>query len=149
VSETSSIASISKKKMKKRCNKTGFPTPKKKKKIEDTKEGGQPTKKRDRSPPSKKKAKNKSPTANVKKVAKKVKLDKFITKKSPKSSSPKHSIFRPTTSDLGRRSTTLKSKNYSELESDTESLFEAKVPYRSPHINVLKQKPPVKSKKRK
>ena len=36
---------------------------------------------------------------------------------------------------------------FSELESDTESLFESKVPYRSPHIRALKLKPaPSKSK---
>ncbi len=30
---------------------------------------------------------------------------------------------------------------FSEIESDTESLFESKVPYRSPHMKLLKQKP--------
>merc|ERR1712080_808684 len=54
-----------------------------------------------------------------KKVPKQLKMDRFITKKTIKKAegSPKNS-------SSSRRSTTLKAKNYSELESDTESLFE-------------------------
>ena len=65
------------------------------------------------------------------KVKKKVKINKTVKSRSS-SESPKQSVR----AGLVKRSTTLKSKNYSELESDTESLLEAKVPYRSPHMKA-------------
>merc|ERR1712059_162446 len=56
-----------------------------------------------------------------KKVSKQVKMDLFITRKSIKRTSSSNSSNSAAGS---RRSAALKAKNYSEIESDTESLFE-------------------------
>jgi len=72
----------------------------------------------------------KQPSASKDKIKKKLGLKKRMRSSSE---SPKQSVRGGTS----KRSTTLKSKNYSELESDSESLLEAKVPYRSPHIKAI------------
>jgi len=126
------------KKKKRKMNLTGFPSPKKKK----------PSPKKEASTPSPgekhtvkinlKSPKSASKTASSpekstkpdietvkKKVPKQIKLDRFITKTSKSKSIPPEST-KPGT-DISRRSATLKTKNYSELESDTESLLEMPV----------------------
>jgi len=138
ISVTSTSSSISRIKGKKKMNKTGFPLVKKKKKKVITNESESVEEKHKSSPTS--------PRPSIKKEEKTVKrkqlkMDKFISRKKKKNA---ESPTRPSGSrdpDLSRRSTTL-TKNYSELESDTESVFESKVPYRSPHMRALKTKPP-------
>jgi len=142
-SVSSSVSETSRKKIKKKQNKTGFPAVKKKK---------APVIKPDSATPEKKNAAE--PKAGVKspksvKKSRQLKMDKFITKKSGKKSiSPKPSTSRHAASDLGRRSAAT-SKNYSEIESDTESLFESKIPYRSPHMRMFKKSSPQKPKLKK
>jgi len=147
VSESSTSSSVARKKLKKKLNKTGFPSQKKKNKLAVKTE--QVLKKKKPKEDLKKKADSshspRSPATTsrpkLSKSSKKVKLDKFMTKSKNSKCSKLSTVQRAPASHLGRRSTTLKSKNYSELESDTESLFEAKVPYRSPHIkSLMKQK---------
>eukprot|EP00092_Neocalanus_flemingeri_P026768 GFUD01029020.1.p1 GENE.GFUD01029020.1~~GFUD01029020.1.p1 ORF type:complete len:1351 (-),score=455.67 GFUD01029020.1:27-4079(-) len=165
VESFSSNSSGSKKRRK--TNKTGFPSPKKKKKPMDNSKNAsnqkspqsssnqsKPTKsksdstKPDVKSPGKSGSKLEKPKLNAekskqssaetkitpkKKVSKQIKMDRFITKKSvkkaPTSTTDKS---KPTTSSspvvplvASRRSAALKAKNYSELESDTESLLES------------------------
>jgi len=127
-------------------NRTGFPSPKKKKlglKKDEVFTLGSPKAKFDKSSvknclkspkgnamsstvsPSK----STSDTQPTKKKSKQVKLDRFITKtnksktnQSEASSNKSNESVAP--ADSSKRSATLKTKNYSELESDTESLLE-------------------------
>merc|ERR1711970_199166 len=64
-------------------------------------------------------------SSSKKKAHKQLKLDRFITKQKPKSSHSEHGSDDETANS--RRSATMKAKNYSELESDTESLLEVSV----------------------
>jgi len=126
-------------KFKKKLPKTDIPSAKKKSIVkrrsdEAKNDNAEKPKSSEKKKVGHKKAENK-PT-----VSRQLKMDKFITKtKTGKSGS------RADASSLGRRSTTM-SKNYSEIESDTESVFESKVPYRSPHMKLLKPLPKSKPK---
>merc|ERR1719342_940091 len=121
-STASSTSSVTKKRRK--TNKTGFPTPKKKKKVQKE---DQPSKDKDKVKKSSDPKASKSPekTEKFDKTSKKSlkkligtkqkKIDDFIVKKGSKSSPGPAS---------SKRSANMQAKNYSELESDTESLFE-------------------------
>jgi len=154
VSESSTSSSVARKKLKKKLNKTGFPSQKKKNKLavktEQVLKKKKPKEDLKKKPDSSHSPRSPATTSRPKlsKSSKKVKLDKFVTKSKNSKCSKLSTVQRAPASHLGRRSTTLKSKNYSELESDTESLFEAKVPYRSPHIKSLMKQKGVSSKQK-
>merc|ERR1712013_444632 len=78
---------------------------------------------------------------------KKQKLDRFITKQKPKSSHSEHGSDDEMANS--RRSATMKAKNYSELESDTESLLEVSVGGSVKSLSGKKQKSDVTSKSKK
>merc|ERR1712142_326105 len=129
-----------------RTNKTGFPSPKKKKRVDNDKSNS-PKKVSDTQISADDSKLNKSESrvdktkANPgssssgkitpkKSVVKQIKMDRFITNKSAKKNHTEKSKGSDTPSPVvplvaGRRSVALKAKNYSELESDTESLFES------------------------
>merc|ERR1711941_214056 len=94
-----------------KTNKTGFPTPKKKKSKKEISK---------RSPEAQK-PQSKTDPKNLKRSPKKIgsssqkKLDAYLVKKGK--SSP--------VAPANKRSVALKAKNYSELESDSESLLDA------------------------
>lgn len=88
----------------------------------------------------------------MKKVSKQIKMDRFITKKTVKKTSSTPDKSKSTSSSpvvplvASRRSAALKAKNYSELESDTESLFESSLILSpSPSPAPASQKKPGKS----
>jgi hypothetical protein len=150
---------------------TGFPSPKKKKKLIRQEQGTkQPTKNliSKKVKPTRESVANTSDsvvkTPSTKGKLKQQKIDKYVKKSPPKkvikktSSTPNSNTKSKTNSSparkksevdlsrLGKRSETLKAKNYRELESDTESIFEGinmspkslKVPYR-PKGFILQQ----------
>jgi len=169
--DNSSVASstVSNSSRKKKRNKTGFPSVKKKKskvlktekkeeleaensgspklkkpkakikKVKEEKEKGEEKIKKEKvkqSPsPSKDKETNKSPNVKTKK--------KVLDRKGRLLSESRQS--KHAHSSVGKRSAT-KSKNYSEIESDKESLLEEKIPYRSPHLKALLKQQQINSK---
>lgn len=113
--ESFSSTSSSTSKKRRKTNKTGFPTPKKKKKTNQ--EESVKIKKSSESQKSPSKADSKPSKKSPKKVgpSSQKKMDEFIIKKGKAS---------PVAS-ANKRSVALKAKNYSEIESDSESLFDA------------------------
>lgn len=136
-------------KKKRKMNRTGFPSPKKKKlcfKKDEVFMQGSPKSKADKSPVKNclkspkgnamsstvsplKSSTNDTGTTKKKSVSKQVKLDRFITKTNKSKTNQTESSSNKSneslaTADSNKRSATLKTKNYSELESDTESLLE-------------------------
>jgi len=109
--ESFSSTSSSTSKKRRKTNKTGFPTPKKKKSKKEISK---------RSPEAQK-PQSKTDPKNLKRSPKKIgsssqkKLDAYLVKKGK--SSP--------VAPANKRSVALKAKNYSELESDSESLLDA------------------------
>lgn len=161
-SVTSNASSSSRKKGRRKANKTGFPSSPKKKKRGTEEESSSPTPEKksaavvEPSPGSGGKKPKQSgkvvgtpPLKKSSSSTRQLKMDKFVTKmnkvKSSTATPTKSSTTQNSKNNLGKRSTTLQAKNYSELESDTESLLESKVPYRSPHIKAVM---PVAAKKK-
>jgi len=113
--ESFSSTSSSTSKKRRKTNKTGFPTPKKKKKTNQ--EESVKIKKSSESQKSPSKTDSKASKKSPKKIgpSSQKKIDEFIIKKGKAS---------PVAS-ASKRSVALKAKNYSEIESDSESLFDA------------------------
>lgn len=146
VSVDSSSSTSSGPKKKRKMNRTGFPSPKKKKptikkeinnlspkvkldKISVKNSLKSPKSSLKTSPPSASKNTKTDAEVTKKKVPKQVKLDRFITK-TPKNKESQGEGKSPVSGDdasNSRRSATLNKKNYSELESDTESMLEGSV----------------------
>merc|ERR1739849_61167 len=84
--------------------------------------------------------------SSKKKAHKQLKLDRFITKQKPKSSHSEHGCDDEMANS--RRSATMKAKNYSELESDTESLLEVSIRGSVKPLTGKKQKSDLNSKKK-
>merc|ERR1712012_812531 len=148
-------------KKKRKVNKTGFPSPKKKKVTIKNQEINNlsPKVKLDKnlvmnnlkghsgvSETSPKTSKLED-SSSKKKAHKQLKLDRFITKQKPKSSHSEHGSDDEMANS--RRSATMKAKNYSELESDTESLLEVSVGGSVKSLSGKKQKSDVTSKSKK
>lgn len=117
VESFSSTSSVTKKRRK--TNKTGFPTPKKKKKLADANSSSsvKDTPKKLSEKSTSKSEKSSKPSPKKLKNPKQKKMDDYLTKKSSKSN--------PVASGASKRSAALKAKNYSEVESDTDSLLES------------------------
>jgi len=148
-------------KKKRKMNRTGFPSPKKKKVSIKNQEINNlsPKVKLDKnlvmnnlkgqsgsSDLSSKPSKLEDGVAK-KKLPKQLKLDRFITKQQkPKSSHSENGSDDETANS--RRSAAMKAKNYSELESDTESLLEVSIGGSVKSLTGKKQKSDSKSKKK-
>jgi hypothetical protein len=150
-------------KKKRKMNRTGFPSPKKKKiaikneihmlgspkvkldknSVKNSMKSPKSASKTSSSPPAKA---AKSDKETTKKVPKQVKMDRFITKSSKtKSNHSEPNSEKISDDSYSRRSATLKAKNYSELESDTESLLEVAVGGLSSLGKTSSKKPKVAS----
>merc|ERR1712192_247421 len=155
-------------KKKRKMNRTGFPSPKKKKVSIKNQEINNlsPKVKLDKnlvmnnlkghtgstSDPPSKPSKLEDGASAKKKVPKQLKLDRFITKQKPKSSQSENGSDDEKEAN-SRRSAAMKAKNYSELESDTESLLEVSIGGISPSsvksLTGKKQKSDMNSKSKK
>merc|ERR1712192_337924 len=155
-------------KKKRKMNRTGFPSPKKKKVSIKNQEINNlsPKVKLDKnlvmnnlkghtgstSDPPSKPSKLEDGASAKKKVPKQLKLDRFITKQKPKSSQSENGSDDEKEAN-SRRSAVMKAKNYSELESDTETLLEVSIGGISPSsvksLTGKKQKSDMNSKSKK
>merc|ERR1712192_347012 len=127
-------------KKKRKMNRTGFPSPKKKKvsiknqeinnlspKVKLDKNLVMNNLKGHSSDPPSKPSKLEDGASAKKKVPKQLKLDRFITKQQKPKSSHSENGSDDEKEANSRRSAAMKAKNYSELESDTESLLEVSI----------------------
>jgi len=149
-------------KKKRKMNRTGFPSPKKKKVSIKSQEINNlsPKVKLDKnlvmnnlkgqsgSSDLSSKASKLEDGGAKKKIPKQLKLDRFITKQQkPKSSHSENGSDDETANS--RRSAAMKAKNYSELESDTESLLEVSIGGSVKSLTGKKQKSDTNSKSKK